>query len=462
MTWHKITDCSAYIPASALGLQAISDAIGGGGRGTRSVAGFDEDSITMAVAALRGIDRHSEDAGPLLFATSTPPYADKTNASTVKAAIGGDDRVMATDVTGLRSGLSALLLGARTGGLVAMADMRGGRPGSAEERDGGDGAAAFRFGGTGQPIAQIEAAGHVSMELMDIWRVPGARYSAVSEERFSQAALSSTMDGLVARLKDEGGLTGPPTFVVVAAPGHRFAVKLARLVAEDSDGSTLAAHRESVGYCGAAEVGILLARTLDVAKAGDTVLLLSAMGGVDGVVVRVLADGGGSERLDREIAGRRMISYTDYLVRRGLLEREPARRPDRPAVAAPAAFRNVRWKFRLEGSRCGQCGKVYLPPQRVCGGCGGADTHHPYPCADRPGTVAAISTDGLSDTPAPPAVAALVDFDGGGRLAMEVAESTDSGIALGDRVEPTFRRTSQTDGAPDYFWKIRSAIGESA
>jgi uncharacterized OB-fold protein len=90
------------------------------------------------------------------------------------------------------------------------------------------------------------------------------------------------------------------------------------------------------------------------------------------------------------------------------------------------------------------------------------DTNQPYACADRLGTVAAISTDGVSDTPAPPALAAIVDFDGGGRLLMEVAESTGSVIALGSRVEPTFRRTYQVQGLPNYFWKARSMRGTSA
>jgi hydroxymethylglutaryl-CoA synthase len=362
MTSHKITGYSVYIPSSALPLSTINDAVGGSSRGTRSVASFDEDSITMAVAAVRGIDRHEENTGPLLFATSNPPFMDKTNASTVKAAVGGDDWVMATDMTGLRSGLSALVLAAQTGGLVAMADSRSGRPGSAEERDGGDGAAAFQFGGTGEPIAQVEADAHVCMELMDIWRAPDAGHSTVSEEHFSQSVLSSAAEGVVAQLRKDSGLTRPPTFTVAAAPSHRFAVKLARSIADGSDSSAVAAHRESVGYCGAADVGILLARTLDVAKAGDTIMVLTATGGIDGLLVHVLANGGGSERLNRALARRRMISYTDYLVWRGLLEREPARRPDRPSVAAPAAFRNVRWKYRLEGSQCGKCGKVYLPP----------------------------------------------------------------------------------------------------
>ena len=125
-----------------------------------------------------------------------------------------------------------------------------------------------------------------------------------------------------------------------------------------------------MGYCGAADPGLLLARALDVAKAGDVILVVTAVGGVDALLVRVLVDGAGMTSLGE----RRPISYPSYLTWRGLLEREPARRPERPGAAAPPAHRNVAWKFRLQGSRCTSCGKVYLPAHRVCGDCGGVDT----------------------------------------------------------------------------------------
>jgi hypothetical protein len=58
-----ITSYGAYVPMLRLSLGAIagSGRKGGGGSGERSIAYFDEDAVTMAVAAgthcLRGIDR---------------------------------------------------------------------------------------------------------------------------------------------------------------------------------------------------------------------------------------------------------------------------------------------------------------------------------------------------------------------------------------------------------------------
>ena len=83
----------------------------------------------------------------LYFATSSPAYADKTNAAAIHAALGLPTAAFATDLVGTgRSGIAAWRAAAATGGLALTADVRVGRPGSADERHGGDGAAALLFG----------------------------------------------------------------------------------------------------------------------------------------------------------------------------------------------------------------------------------------------------------------------------------------------------------------------------
>src|SRR3954464_11599097 len=83
--------------------QIAAVAGGGGGKGTRTVASYDEDSTTMAVAAARaaagapggGGGGGAAAGGPpvgepvrgLWLATTTPAYADKTNATAVHAAL---------------------------------------------------------------------------------------------------------------------------------------------------------------------------------------------------------------------------------------------------------------------------------------------------------------------------------------------------------------------------------------
>ena len=80
---------SGYVPYRRLDRAEIAQIVGqGGGKGTRSVASYDEDSTTMAVEAAR-LALRATDVVPhqVLFATTTPAYADKTNATAVHAAL---------------------------------------------------------------------------------------------------------------------------------------------------------------------------------------------------------------------------------------------------------------------------------------------------------------------------------------------------------------------------------------
>ena len=67
-------------------------------RGDRVVASYDEDSTTMAVAAGARALHGQRVAANLYFATSSPAYADKTNASAIHAALGLPYAAFATDL----------------------------------------------------------------------------------------------------------------------------------------------------------------------------------------------------------------------------------------------------------------------------------------------------------------------------------------------------------------------------
>ena len=73
--------------------------------------------------------------------------------------------------------------------------------------------------------------------------------------------------------------------------------------------------------------------------------------------------------------------------------------------------------------------------------------------ADVPSTVATFTVDRLAFTPSPPLVAAVLDFDGGGRFRSELTDVDPDTIAIGSRVEMTFRRVATAQGVHNYFWK---------
>ena len=91
MASRGILSYGAYLPYRRLDRSEIRPVAGtGGGRGQRTVASYDEDATTMAVAAARtALAAAPEGAAPssLWFATVSPPYLDKTNATAVHAAL---------------------------------------------------------------------------------------------------------------------------------------------------------------------------------------------------------------------------------------------------------------------------------------------------------------------------------------------------------------------------------------
>src|SRR5260370_1017299 len=84
-----IVSYGSYIPYRRLKRAAIAQVLGGvPGKGEKAVASFDEDSVSMAVEALRDALKGAPNAtiNSLFFATSTPPYAEKLNSAIVGAA----------------------------------------------------------------------------------------------------------------------------------------------------------------------------------------------------------------------------------------------------------------------------------------------------------------------------------------------------------------------------------------
>jgi uncharacterized OB-fold protein len=61
----------------------------------------------------------------------------------------------------------------------------------------------------------------------------------------------------------------------------------------------------------------------------------------------------------------------------------------------------------------------------------------------------------------PPVIAAVIDFDGGGRFASELTDVDPTELAVGTRVEMTFRRLYTSGGVHNYFWKARPVVKET-
>ncbi|MGQ4618610.1 OB-fold domain-containing protein [Nocardia sp. R7R-8] len=452
MTGYGISSYGTYLPSHRVLLAEIGSTWNtNAGRGARVVASFDEDSTTMGVAAAATALAPGGTPAALYFATTTPAYADKANATTVHAALGLPDDVFAADMAGsARSGIAALLAASRVGGLAVLSDVRVGRPGSADERGGGDGAAAFLFGS--DPLAEIIATASLTAEFLDRWRDPRAMTGEQWEERFGIEQYLPLLGRVATKALAEAGI-GDADHVVVVSPNLTFAKRAAKTVS-----GKLSTRNSPIGHAGTADAGLALAAALDEAEPGESLLLISAADGCDALVLRAterVAQARQPMLVAAQLERGTPVPYPTYLNWRGLLDREPPRRPEPDRVAAPPSARAGQWKFGFTGSKCGACGLVHLPPARVCKRCGAVDDMVVVPMARSEGKVTTFTVDRLAYSPAPPVVEAVVDFDDGGRYALEVADGAADRLSVGSRVRTTFRRLHSAGGVHNYFWKAQ-------
>jgi hydroxymethylglutaryl-CoA synthase len=456
----------AHLPHRRLDRTTIAAvAGGGGGKGTRTVAGYDEDATTLAVEAARSVLR-STTADPLSlwFATTTPTYADKTNATAIHAALLLAGDVLAVDLAGSARSSIGALYAALTGqgrSLVVTGDVRPGLPGSADEAAGADAGAAVLVADDDGPwplLAELIGRDSRTAEFLDRWRTPGEARTRQWEERFGEKQyVPLGVEVFHSALKYAGVEPGDVAQVVVASPHARAAKAVVRGLGVDEDavGDDLGT---TVGNPGATQPLLLLTSALEQATPGDVVVLLSLADGADALVFRAtdaIADWTPARPVADQVAAGAPLPYPTYLRWRGLLATEPPRRPEPARPSASAAARSSDWKFGFVASEDRSSGTVHMPPARAAMHGGAIDDMEARPMADAAGTVVTSTIDRLAHSPSPPIVFAVVDFDGGGRLPVELTDCDADEIAIGVRVEMTFRRLFTADGIANYFWKAR-------
>ncbi len=467
-----IVSAAGYLPFRRLQRADITATFGtGGGKGTRTVASYDEDTTTMGVEAarlaLRSAGAPAVDA--VWFATADPAYLDKTNATAIHAALRLDGDGTALDLGGaVRSGIGALRIALDGTGttLVVSSDIRTGLPTSPDEAAGGDAAAAVVVGDgtTGPVIAEFLGGGAATDEFLDRWRTPGDRRPRVWEERFGETKYVPLGEQAWNAALKQAALEPSAVDHVAVTGMHARAVTSLTKRLGINDGALAANHSATVGNPGTAQAGLLLASVLETAAPGALVALVSLADGADVLVFRVtdaITGFRAARTVAAQIAGGADLPYGTFLSWRGMVTVEPPRRPEPARVSASAAGRSEDWKFGFVGSRDRSTGALHLPPARV-GASGVLDDMEPAPMADTEGTIVTFTIDKLAYSPSPPIVFAVVDFDGGGRFPVELTDVDAADVRIGDRVEMTFRRLFTADGIHDYFWKARPVRGTAA
>lgn len=480
MTVVGIHDWSVAIPRHRLARQSIFDAHGWANpalasarSGHRAVAWWDEDAVTLAVAATAALDPHGlAEGGTLIVGGATMPFLERHPSAIVAEALHLPDSVATRDVAGgTRAGMGALQAAADSArrGSIAIAvasDTPEAQPGSMRELLVGDAAVAFTVGpGTGR--ARIVGQYSARFDMADRQRGPGGTPGTGWEDRWLRDVLWARIvpDATRDALAEWGIAATDIDWLAVAAPTERIGDALAGGIgaARPEDCRRLA---NEVGDCGAASGPLALVAALDAARPGQRILAIAVGQGVDLTLLEAAEDiGEHPARLGPALdTGMLTDTYAKHLRFRGMIDADTGIRGAQAQAAPPSVlFRRRDMLTGFIGGQCAACGTVQFPLSRYCvaPNCRALDTQTPISFADRHGRMATFTLDRLSSSPEPPSAYGMIDFDKGGRVMMDFADWVPSDLAIGARVRPVFRRRgTDAGGLPRYFWKAAPVARE--
>jgi len=461
-----ITRYGIYIPSTRLPLAFIHGGKAKEGGPEKAVAGFDEDSITMAVTAaadcLQGMDRRTIDG--VYFASTTSPFREKQAAAFVAKALDLRSDISTIDFGGtLRAAASALVAainavhaGSAKQILVIASDSRLAAPRSPIESNFGDAAVAFLIGSK-NILAGVESSYAIADEIYDAWRSETDKFIRSWEDRFVvthgyQDNLVKACKGLLEKLNRS---VKDYNKAVIYGPDARSLSSAAKAIGFSSE-KVQDALFGKLGNCGTAFAPLLLASSLEQAQAGDK-LLLAFYG--DGAEVLSLVVHPHGFKPHHSIAwylqrGKALRSYDSYLKSRHLEASEFDRRGG-DGVPATVHYRERDSDISFLAQRCTKCGTLHFPACRVCYGCYAKDQFENVRLSDKTGKVLSYSFDHFFPTPEPPLIVGMCEVDNGARVYVQMTDATQDMLRCDLPVEFVFRKIHDAGHRPNYFWKSR-------
>ena len=468
-----ILSYGAYIPRLRMSRQAIAQAIAwanpgakAGAKGTRSLANWDEDVITMAAEAARDCLAGTDaTVGTVALASTTFPFLDRSNSGVVADALQCAPSVRTEDLGGSRRAATSALarLGRPDSGagatLLVASECRDTRPGSGPEMAYGHGAAAILVG-AGEPIARIRGTGAIHADLVDQYRSAESDFDYTLEERWvrEEGWFKLVPAAIDAALADAGTSLGEVHRIVLpASSGVQRGLARKLGVGAELFVDPLSA---DCGDCGVAQPLLMLAHALETAVPGETVLVIGFGQGADAIVIEttaVLAARQDGRGVARSLAAKRDIdNYTMFLSLRNQLSMDFGMRAERDNRTALSALYRKRDDISgMRGGRCRECDTLQFPQSAFCVQCGARDTQEPESLSGLTGTVKSYTEDWMAYTPHPPYIYGNVEFEDGANIMLEFTDFEAGQVQVGSKVRMVFR-VKDYDHKRNfrrYFWK---------
>jgi hydroxymethylglutaryl-CoA synthase len=463
-----ISAISGYLPLLRADRTALSSELAWSGLGMpragfRALAGWDEDPLTMAVEAARGLTAVPPAA--LRFASTTAWFTDRLQAGIMADALALPRSLRSADCANSRRAATTALLDALLAGsdeVIAAAEKPETEAGSAAQLACGDGAAAVRTGARGG--ARLIGHATITHDFVDRYASRGHPAPYQYEERFVRdVAVPEIMVPAVRAACAAAGLE--PARIAQAAVAEPVSGCWKALAAKL--GISAPNHCEEVarkaGDLGAAHALYGLGLALAAASPGDVVLLLGFGSGADALLFEVTGEVAGAAAMaDHLDEGVVLSNATRFLCLAGSLALDWGMRAEFEQKAQATVLERVgRDMIGFIGGR-DSLGNVQFPKSAlpVNPALTGPEALGDVRLADLEARIVSITADRLNFSPDPPFDFGLVQFDAdgpgsGARVLMEMVDRPDGGFRVGDAVRMRLRVKSINPrlGFRTWFWK---------
>jgi len=464
-----ITSYGIYVPPYRLSRNEIARAwniksLGG----ERSVARYDEDSLTMAVdAAFDCINNCTEKVDGLFFASTTSPYREKQTAAIISSVLDLPRETRTADFTdslrsatiALNSAVDAIKNGTAQNIVVVASDCRIGAVKSQSEQLFGDGSVALAIG-KNNVIATIEGSYSTFSEILDSWRIEKNSFVQSWEERFVfTEGCVRTIELLISKIMERYKLNLTElTKIIFYGPDNKSHAQLSKRLGFELQSQIQETKFELFGNMGTAALPLMLVAFLEEAHPNNRILVANYGDGGDALILKTTEQINRFQKkrnINSFLMRKKYISYERYLTWRELVPLEEPRRPESKPPSVSCIWRDRKSIFALYGNRCKQCGTIHYPPQRICVTCQSKDKFEDYKLSDKKGKISNYAIDYLTSEREVPAIIGVVDFEEGGRIMCEITECEPSEIKVDMPVEMCFRKLGDKGGIYNYFWKAR-------
>ncbi len=322
-----IVGYGAYVPRYRLPGTEVAriwtNGLGGSPITEKAVAGLDEDVTTMSIEAARNAIARAKINPQLIRAvwvgSESHPYAVKPTSTIVAESIGTSPNIQAADwefackagTEAVQASIGMIGSGMVTYTLSIGMDTAQGRPGDALEYTAASGGAAFLLGPADESCAIYQGSYSFVTDTPDFWRRSGEHYPSHGDRFTGEPAYFSHVTAAAEALMEMMGTKASDyTYAVFHQPNVKFPSRVADSLGFTGEQIKLGLLAGEVGnvYSGSCMLG--LTATLDEAKAGDRILMVS------------YGSGAGSDAFDLrvtehiETVKNRAPSTRDYIRRR--------------------------------------------------------------------------------------------------------------------------------------------------